>query len=95
MPRVLKSQGEKSMNEEVSVRLNRGCDTILEAAAKAMQDMGAEPERIIDRVMTFGVAHIVSWHGGARAAEVLRQLAENVESGALAGLDPTSHKSRN
>lgn len=75
--------------------MNRGCDTILEAAATAMQQMGAEPERIVDRVLTYGAAHIVCWHGGARAAEVLRTLVDNVESGSFARIDPTAPGKQN
>ncbi|WP_374374973.1 hypothetical protein [Tabrizicola sp.] len=76
------------------LNMNRGCDTILAAAAEAMLQMGAEPERIVDRALTYGAAQIVSWHGSARAAEVLRQLAENVVTGGLAVLDPTSLRRR-
>jgi len=76
------------------LNMNRGCDTILAAAAEAMQQMGAEPERIVDRALTYGAAQIVSWHGSASAAEVLHQLAENVATGGLAVLDPTSLRRR-
>lgn len=95
MQRAIKSQREKTMTEDVDIRMNRGCDTILEAAAKAMLDMGADPSRIIDRMMTYSLAHLVSWHGSAKAGEVVHQMAGNVEAGLMVRLDPTSPQRRN
>lgn len=80
---------------ERDVKLNNACDRLLELSAGDMQSLGAEPERIVDRMLTYGAAQIVCWHGGARAAEVLRTLADNVAAGSFARMDPTSLGKRN
>lgn len=80
---------------EGDLKVNRFCDSLLTRAARSMVSCGAGHERIIDRVMTFGVAMIVASEGRARAAEVLRGIADNVASGAFDRVDPTSRERQN
>jgi hypothetical protein len=49
-------------------------------------------EHVIDRLLTLGAAHIATANGSAECARVLRELAANVEAGALRNVDPTARR---
>jgi hypothetical protein len=73
-------------------QINRVVDGLLMKVESALAEVGAEPELIVDRLMTRGVCHIVSWHGSAEAAAILHRLADNVAAGAFARLDPSAFR---
>lgn len=75
--------------------LNRGCDALLEIYGRDMLALGADPARIVDRMLTYAAAQVVCWHGAAHAAAVLRRVADQVEAGALSRVDPTAPRNRN
>jgi hypothetical protein len=76
-------------------KINGVIDGMLAAVEQAVADAGAEPELIVDRLMTRGVAHIVSWHGSSEAAAILHRLADNVAAGSFARVDPSAFRIEN
>lgn len=73
-------------DEELARRMR--CDAVLERAAEMMgAEVGASPEMIIDRIMTFGVAQMVHLAGKAHTIATLRRVVEQVEHGVFNHLE--------
>lgn len=70
------------------------CDLVLEGAAGVMQASGASVPMILDRMLTYAAAQAVAGAGSAATAEMFRQVAANIEGGALARIDALRARSR-
>ena len=58
------------------------CDKLLELAAETMTtQVGAPPEMVIDRLITYVAAQLALWHGSERAAQVFRDTADKINGG--------------
>lgn len=66
------------------------CDLTVERAVELMAESGAELPMIVDRLVTYGVAHVVAELGRAEALRMLQGAIESVERGVFDGLDPTA-----
>lgn len=64
------------------------CDEIIARAARMMvADVGANIPMMLDRLLTYAAAQIVSMDGSRDAAQIFRRLADNIEAGAFATLE--------
>lgn len=63
--------------------LTRRCDAIIRNAATEMQAAGLPSEIVMDRMLTYCAANIVSWEGTLGAAATFRLLAARIETGIL------------
>lgn len=63
------------------------CDQVVQAAARAMADGGADMAMILDRMMTFATAQAVLADGSEHTAEVYRHFAARLDDGVFAHLD--------
>lgn len=63
------------------------CDALVEGAAEMMVLEGATFAMVVDRLITYATAQIVSMEGRARAVEVLRGVADQVEHGGFASVE--------
>jgi len=59
------------------------CNMTIEFAAGLMLEMGAEPDLIVDRFLSYGAATAANRHGSARAAAAFRRMADDIENGVL------------
>ncbi|WP_265502217.1 hypothetical protein [Paracoccus beibuensis] len=60
----------------------KACDrTITKAGRTMISSIGASPEMMLDRLLTFAAAHMVSFTSKEEAAEAFRRCADAVESG--------------
>lgn len=63
-------------------------DMILERAAELMIEIGASPELMVDRMLTYGAAQAVSLGGAKATGEAFRGMAGRIEEGLFAHLEP-------
>ncbi|RJE83644.1 hypothetical protein [Paracoccus onubensis] len=72
-------------------REKAACDRAIAKAAKLMVgSIGASHEMMLDRLLTFTAAQMVSITGKAEAVEAFQQCAKAVEGGIFDRLDPTA-----
>lgn len=71
-----------TIESEREERLKALCDEIIFRAIKMMaEDARAPMEMVLDRVMTYAAAQICKIEGSARAAEVFRGVATQIDAG--------------
>ncbi|MGO4668771.1 hypothetical protein [Bosea sp. 2RAB26] len=75
-----------------SADVSDGCDLIIERAIEKMaRNVGANPDIILNRLLTFAGAHLCLLVGSSEAANLFRQAAIKIEAGhfqILAGGEP-------
>ena len=72
------------------MRLRQFADTIICRGLQLMQEEGVTFPVMMDRLLTAAAAHIAIHEGEAQAACVFRDMAKNIEAGALAQLGRNS-----
>lgn len=65
------------------------CDKIVATAAQMMVDSGASGPMALDRMLTYCAAQACSIDGAFQTAALFRHIAEQVESGIFAHLEPS------
>lgn len=73
--------GEAPMTQQDDDNAKAFCNQVIERAVEMMAQAKASMELIVDRLLTYAIAQIVTLHGNARAAEILHEIADNVEAG--------------
>ncbi len=63
-------------------------DMILERAAELILEIGATPELMVDRMLTYDAAQAVSLGGSKATGEAFRGMAGRIEEGLFAHLEP-------
>lgn len=68
-------------------KLTRHCDAAVYQLALDLLDHGAPLPMILDRLVTFSIAHGVRDNGPEHVATVLREIADRVEAGVMASIE--------
>lgn len=71
------------------------CDLTITRAAELMAEQGASVPMILDRLLTFSAAQACSMDGAFNSAAMFRQIADLIEDGIFAHLEPTGKGNRN
>jgi hypothetical protein len=67
---------------EIEEKRKALCDEILYRAANMMvEHVGAKPEMMLDRFITFSAAHSCKFAGSPATADMFREVAKKVEGG--------------
>jgi hypothetical protein len=65
------------------------CDQIITGAARLMvHEVGASVPDMVDRLLTYAAAQSCKTDGAASTAAAFRTMADRIESGAFAALEP-------
>jgi hypothetical protein len=82
-------KGEIRHERSKRIRHEKFCDRLVETAAEGMEAAGAPLGMIVERIVTYGVAHMVALDGSEVTASNLHMMAERVcEKAALSGTWP-------
>tara|TARA_R110002020_G_scaffold198829_2_gene400019 strand:+ start:616 stop:861 length:246 start_codon:yes stop_codon:yes gene_type:complete len=69
----------------------RKCDLITHRAAEMMIEQGASLGMALDRMLTFSAAQACKADGAFHTAAVFRSIAEQIEIGKFAHVEPKGH----
>lgn len=74
---------------EAEKKTRAKCDLITHRAAELMIEEGAGVGMMLDRLLTFSAAQTSKIEGAFKAATVFRGIADQIEAGAFAHVEPT------
>lgn len=74
------------MNSETKTR--KDCDQLIYMSAQAMMEHGASLSMVLDRFLTFSAGQACLCDGAFNAAAAFRQIADKIEAGTFAHLEP-------
>ena len=64
------------------------CDRIVAKSARTMVEVGASVPMVLDRMLTYATAQACSYGGSVEAAKMFRHIAEQIEDGVFAHVEP-------
>tara|TARA_R110000823_G_scaffold42562_2_gene111400 strand:+ start:356 stop:604 length:249 start_codon:yes stop_codon:yes gene_type:complete len=69
-------------------RTRKACDLIVHRSAKQMLGKGASIGMVLDRLLTFSAGQACKTDGAFYAAQAFRSIADQIEGGVFAHLEP-------
>jgi hypothetical protein len=66
----------------------KACDQLIYMSARTMMENGASMSMVLDRFLTFSAGQACLCDGAFNAAVAFRQIADKIEAGTFAHLEP-------
>lgn len=73
---------------EASKETRKACDLIVHRSAELMLEQGASIGMVLDRLLTFSAGQACKIDGAFHAAQAFRQVADQIEGGVFAHIEP-------
>jgi hypothetical protein len=84
------TKGPHTMTTEIETTRRKFCDVTITRAAELMIENGADVPMILDRLLTYATAQACSIDGAFNTAKMFRHIADQIDAGTFAHLEPAS-----